>query len=264
MTAPAAPPGTCPACSLPASGRFCASCGTTLEGPACAGCDAALSPGAKYCHRCGTPAGERPPAPGAGPQPQSRGIDNALPWVVASIALLALVALLAGQFFNATNSRGGPPLGAAGPLPGGTAAAPDISALSPAERAERLFNRITLLHERNLPDSVQFFAPMALAAYQMVGPLDTDQRYHLGRIGQITGVETLARAQADSILQRNPTHLLGLILASSAARLRGDSAAARAFERRLTEAHRAELARNLPEYQHHESDIVAANAGAGR
>lgn len=265
MTAPTAPAGTCPACSLPATGRFCANCGTALDGAACAGCGAALSPGAKFCHRCGTPAGERPLNPGAAPQPRSRGFDNALPWVVASIALLALIALLAGQFFNpSADSSAAAPLGAAGPPPGGTTAAPDISAMSPAERAERLFNRIMLLHERNLPDSVQFFAPMALAAYQMVGPLDPDQRYHLGRIGEITGVETLARAQADSILQQNPKHLLGLILASSAARLRGDSAATRDFERRLMDAQRAELARNLPEYQQHENDIVTAIARAGR
>ncbi len=136
--------------------------------------------------------------------------------------------------------------------------------MSPAERAERLFNRIMLLHERNQPDSVQFFAPMALAAYQMIGELDADQRYHLGRIGEITGVASLASAQADSILQENPTHLLGLILASSAARLGGRDAEARAFDQRLVQAQRPELAKNLPEYQQHENDIVTAIARATR
>ena len=136
--------------------------------------------------------------------------------------------------------------------------------MSPAERAERLFNRIMALHERNQPDSVQFFAPMALAAYQMIGDLDADQRYHLGRIGEITGVAGLAAAQSDSILQENPTHLLGLILAGSASRLAGDDVAARAFDQRLVQSQRAELEKNLPEYQQHENDIVTAIAQASR
>lgn len=198
-------------------------------------------------------------------------MDNALPWVVASIALLALVALLAGQFFNARGAAGSTagPLNAptgpfAGGAPGASGPAPDISAMSPAERADRLFDRIVALHERNLPDSVQFFAPMALAAYQMIGTLEADQRYHLGRIGEITGVAGLARAQADSILQQHPDHLLGLILAGSAARLAGDNAGARTFDQRLVQAHRAELAKDLPEYQHHDDDIVTAIARAGR
>ena len=242
-----------------------------LEGGACAGCGTALSPGANFCHRCGTPAGERPAAAGARSGNHARGVDNALPWVVASIALLALVALLAGQFFNARGDGAqatGPAIGPVGPFAGGAAPgmgpAPDISAMSPAERADRLFSRILALHERNLPDSVQFFAPMALAAYQMIGPLDADQRYHLGRIGEITGVSGLARAQADSILQQSPTHLLGLILAGSAARLVGSDAEARAFDQRLIAAQRSELAKNLPEYQHHENDIVTAIARGSR
>lgn len=270
MTAPTAPAGTCPACSLPATGRFCSHCGTALDATTCAGCATQLSPGARFCHRCGTPAGERPAAAAAVAAPaRPRGADAALPWVVASIALLALVALLAGQFFNARSDAGGPAQ-SAGPLPpgagpgGAPGGAPDISGMSPAERAERLFNRIMLLHERNQPDSVQFFAPMALAAYQMIGPLDADQRYHLGRIGEITGVADLARAQADSILQQNPTHLLGLILASSAERLQGNTARAREFDQRLLDAQRSELARNLPEYQQHENDIVAAIARSER
>lgn len=198
-------------------------------------------------------------------------MDNALPWAVASIALLALVALLAGQFFNARGDAGAaadlaaPPAGLfAGGTPAGSGPAPDISAMSPAERADRLFNRIMALHQRNQPDSVQFFAPMALAAYQMIGTLDADQRYHLGRIGEITGVAGLARAQADSILQRDPNHLLGLVLASSAARLARSDAEARGFDQRLLQAQRSELGKNLPEYRHHEDDIVTAIARGSR
>ncbi|MFL5477444.1 MAG: hypothetical protein ACJ79X_00315, partial [Gemmatimonadaceae bacterium] len=88
--------------------------------------------------------------------------------------------------------------------------APDISSLSPQERADRLYNRIMLLASQGKIDSVQFFAPMALTAYQMLSPMNADQRYDMGRIGEVVGALPLAKAQADSILRENPNHLLGL------------------------------------------------------
>jgi hypothetical protein len=105
---------------------------------------------------------------------------------------------------------------------------------------------------------------MAIAAYQMIGNLDTDQRYDLGRIGAVSGDTALARAQADTILARNPNHLLGLILASSAARVRRDSAAAGQYQRRLVAAAPSERAKQLPEYATHENDITLALQQAKR
>ena len=70
------------------------------------------------------------------------------------------------------------------------------------------------LDEEGKRDSVEFFAPMVMAAYRMLGPLDLDQHYDLGRIGEVTGGGTLARAEADTILRADPTHLLGLALAA--------------------------------------------------
>jgi len=270
---------TCPGCGAAASGRFCASCGSPLSGAACASCRAPLSPGAKFCHRCGTAAGATPAA--ADPRAATRGGAAALPWAVASIALLALIALVAGQRFNAPGGSAldapanalaqpgldGPGAGAfagAPPADGPPPRAPDISQLSPEERASRLFDRVIGLSERGKADSVQFFAPMALTAYQMLGTLDADQRYDLGRIGEVSGAQQLARAQADTILQQNPTHLLGLTLAASAAAMAGDSAAQREYQRRLLAAEPAERAKNLPEYQLHRVDIDSAVARAKR
>ena len=278
MPSPASPPATtCPTCGAAATGRFCASCGTPLEGATCAGCRAPLTPGAKFCHRCGTAAGALP-ARGAAPP---RGGAAALPWAVASIALLALIALVAGQRFNARpgasldapsnalpqaglDDRGA--AGAAGPFAGqpGAARAPDISQMSPEERASRLFDRVMGMSERGRADSVQFFAPMALSAYQMLGALNVDQRYDLGRIGEVSGAIPLARAQADTILRTNPTHLLGLSLAAAAARAAGDDASRREYERRLLAAEASERARTLPEYLAHRVDIDSAVARARR
>jgi hypothetical protein len=138
------------------------------------------------------------------------------------------------------------------------ARAPDISQLTPRERADRLYDRIMTLHERGRTDSVQFFAQMAIPAFQMLQPLDTDARYDMGRIAEVAGLADFARAQADTILRAHPNHLLGLVLAIRAARRSGDERAAAGFERRLIDAEPGERRRALPEYVRHAADIDAA------
>jgi hypothetical protein len=135
---------------------------------------------------------------------------------------------------------------------------PDISNFTPADAAARLYDRVMSAHERGLEDSVAFFSPMAIQAYQMVGQLNLDQRYDLGRLGAVSGDQDLARAEADTILSQNPTHLLGLILAGNAARMRKDVAAERDYYDKLKASASAEQAKNLPEYAEHENDIKVA------
>jgi hypothetical protein len=283
MTAPTVPVATtpCPRCQAPASGKFCASCGAPLEGARCAGCASFLTPGARFCHRCGLAAGADPigaatTRPAAGGR---TGVDP-VPWAVAAIALLAIVALVAGQNFrgargssldapsNALPVPGLDDRGASGPM-GGAGGDPnrartDIANMSPEERALRLYNRVMTLSEQGKRDSVVFFAPMAVTAFQMLDSLTFDQRYDMGRIGEISGIPDLAKAQADTILQRAPTHLLGLILAANAAGMRGEAAAQRQFQQRFTAARVSELAKGLPEYTAHQADIAAATQAIGR
>ncbi|HEX8942305.1 MAG TPA: zinc ribbon domain-containing protein [Gemmatimonadaceae bacterium] len=257
---PAGATATCASCGKPATGKFCSNCGAPLAGATCAACGAALTPGAKFCHRCGTPASAHASAPSGG----ERGFSAALPWGLAAIAFVALVALLAGQRFGRSpdNAAAGAPAGAPGSAPfagaTGNGQAPDISNMSPSEAAIRLYNRVMGAHERGRADSVQIFAPMAITAYQMLGNLDLDQRYDLGRIAAVSGDEPLARAEADTILSQNPTHLLGLILASNAAHMRKDTAAERAYRDKLAANAPAERAKQLPEYVTHENDITIA------
>ncbi len=265
MTSPTSSEIQCPACGAVAAGRFCASCGVSLEPVACVGCESPLAPGARFCHRCGRPVAGSPISP-----PPRGGIAASLPWAVAAIALLTVLALLAGRGFN--SRRGSALDGSANALPqvglddrtAGQARGPDISGLSPEERADRLYNRVMLLSTQGKTDSVLFFAPMAITAYEMLSPLDADQRYDLGRIGEVVGALPMARAQADSILAGQPNHLLGLILAASVASLSGDSTSRRSFERRLLAAEPAERNRRLPEYARHKEDIDSALAGAHR
>jgi len=91
-----------------------------------------------------------------------------------------------------------------------------------------------------------------------------DLRYDFGRVAEVSGAAEIARAQADSILSGDPTHLLGLVLAVRAAQLRGDSTAARTFARRLLAAEPSESAKKLPEYERHQGDILEALAEARR
>lgn len=270
MTTTSTTPPPCPNCSAPASGRFCASCGVPLEGAACTACGAPLSAGARFCHRCGTPAGTAAAAPRRA-DPPGAGISNALPWAVASIALLAVVALVAGQRFG---TRGAPPSdGAAiagtvddggGSAPALAPRAPDISNMSPRERAARLFNKIMVLDEAGKKDSVAFFSVMGISAFQMLDTLDADARYDMGRIGEVSGALPVAKAQADTILAHAPTHLLGLILAARTARLAGLESEARAYDARFLAAEPAELRKGLPEYEAHRADIERALTEARR
>ncbi|HEX2717177.1 MAG TPA: zinc ribbon domain-containing protein [Gemmatimonadaceae bacterium] len=244
----------CASCGATGTGKFCAECGAPLGGATCASCRAALSPGAKFCHRCGTAVGERAPR-AAG----ERGLAVALPWAVAGIALLAVVSLVAGQRFART--RDAQPVAQSG-MPGAIgeaqAAAPDISSMTPEEQAERLFNRVMSAFEQGDSAQVQFFAPMAVQAFERLPRKTADQRYHLGRIGAITGVPQLASVQADSILQADGQHLLGLLLAAQGARMRGDEGTARGYDRRLLSALDAQERRALPEYGQHANDIARA------
>ena len=252
----------CPSCGEPASGRFCSSCGTALAGATCANCAAALTPGARYCHRCGTPAGLT--------SVPSRGMAGVLPWAVAAIALVALIALVVGQRFgnrpapvtepvaDAAAPTDAAPAGPAGAMP----RAPDISQLTPEQRAERLYDRIMKEVEAGRTENVKTFMPMAVAAYEMISPLNLDQRYDLGRIGEVGGDTALARAQADTILATRPTHLLGLILKGKAARLEGNMSRARDADAKLLAAEAKERASGLQEYLSHKNDIDAAVASA--
>jgi hypothetical protein len=99
---------------------------------------------------------------------------------------------------------------------------------------------------------------MAIAAYQQLGDLNLDQRYDVGRIAAVSGDETVARAEADTILAKHPNHLLGLILAGNAARLRKDSTAEKSYHDKFLAAVTAERAKQLPEYTTHENDIAIA------
>ncbi|HWP03161.1 MAG TPA: hypothetical protein VNL96_06880 [Gemmatimonadaceae bacterium] len=186
----------------------------------------------------------------ASPQPATR--SPLLLWGLG-LAVLTVLVILAAQ-------RASGPVASAGGVnaPRSMPTAGDISSMSPRERAGRLFDRIMRLSSEGKTDSVQFFAPMALAAFESLGELDSDLRFDLGRIAEVSGNLELAAAQADSILMAAPDHLLGLVLAARIAKSRGDEARYRALTQRLLAVQERELARDLPEYTMHRAEIDLA------
>lgn len=225
--------------------RFCVSCG------------APLSATAKFCHRCGAPTDGSAPSI-ARPAGAATANNNVLPWSVAGIALLCLFAFIVGQNFRRPASGAAAPAAGAAPIADAPGRAPDISSMSPEERADRLFQRIMTYVSDGKTDSVQFFAPMAIQSMMALSPLDAHRRYDLGLLGLVTGDGLMARAQADSILSQQPSHLLGLVLAMRTAGMQRDTLARRGYAEKLLLLARSERAKNLTEYIDHGPDIDAA------
>ena len=201
---------------------------------------------------------------------------SALPWGVAGVALLLVVAVLAGRDRESGSANGGPPAAAmdqsdAGGVvaptsvnPSAAGRPPDLATMTPSERANRLYVRVMEYAETGKVDSVARFAPMVLAAHQMLERPSADERYHYGRVAEVVGSNEIARAQSDTILKDNPSSLLGLLLAARAARFEKNETAAKAFDKRLLAALARELATPNPDYDNHRAEIDQAVAEARR
>src|SRR5437870_6383833 len=215
----------------------------------CHACGAALSPSARFCHKCGAHVG------GA----QASGWRAGLPWGVAGAALGGLLTVVALRF-GASGERGAGPADATGgsaPSSQLPVVAPDISQMSPEERATRLYNRVMTLHTQGKADSAEFFLPMALQAYAMLPALDVDARYHIGVLDLTGGDAAGALAQADTIRQAVPTHLFGFMLRARALGLTRDAAGARRAYADFLKNEAAERTRQRPEYGEHAENLDA-------
>jgi hypothetical protein len=144
----------------------------------------------------------------------------------------------------------------------------DLSSMSPRQAADRLFNRVMMATEQgNLAEALQL-APMAVQAYESLGTLDADGRYHLGMIHTLTGDIDKAREQIGSIKQSVPDHLLGLTLEHAIAEQTGDAEATARASAAFTAAYDSEMASGRREYGDHRTTIerfrAAAEAGANK
>jgi hypothetical protein len=223
----------------------------------CQACGTALAATAKFCHKCGARVSAQPT------DGQAAGWRAGLPWGVAGAALGALVTVLALRI-GAPSGGGMRDAGSASeddasriPLPASSSSPPDISQMSPEERATRLYNRVMSLHSRGQADSAEFFLPMALQAYAMLPALDVDARYHIGVLDLTGGNAAGALAQADTIRRAAPTHLFGFMLRARALELTHDAAGALRAYRAFLQNEAAERARRRPEYDEHAQNLDA-------
>ncbi len=212
----------------------------------CPACGSLLSPGARYCHRCGraqseTSAHERRVWIGA--------------WATVALALALIVYSVnreapgqtAPDMANAGNVRPGES-GAERPTGG---APPDISQMSPRERFLRLHDRVMAAGESGDSATVQRFMPMALAAYGMIDTVDVDLRYHAGALQIRAGNYPAALALADTIQAIAPQHLMGDMLRLEVAQSRADSAAIAKYSRQFLDHFDRQIGSGRPEYDEH-------------
>lgn len=217
----------------------------------CHACGAQLSPTAKFCHKCGA----------AIATTGATGWRAGFPWAIAGAVLGALVTVVvmrAGADRSPSDAIAGP-VGIRAPV-----AAPDISQMSPRERADRLFNRVMILAEAGKQDSVQFFMPMALGAYGQLPALDADARYHLGLLHLANGDVAAALAQADTIQRATPSHLFIYILRAHAYQEQGNQSQERQAYADFLRHEQAELALKRTEYEDHRESLTSFHNEAER
>ncbi len=158
----------CPACGAPQTGTFCSRCGANIESGSCGGCGAKLPSGVKFCPSCGAPASGAAAAVG--------GQSDRTPWIVASVAIVGLLAVMLVMVIRSSPGRppdvAGSPAGIAGG--GAGPGSIDLSAMTPRDRFDRLYNRVMQAAEGGDPSTVANFAPMALQAYDMLPDIDRD------------------------------------------------------------------------------------------
>ncbi|MEO8636974.1 MAG: zinc ribbon domain-containing protein [Gemmatimonadales bacterium] len=211
--------------------------------PTCPACSAPLTPGAKYCHRCG----------------RAIATDRArernawiFAWTMVAVALGVIVYYVQTKDANAT----GPDMANAGTStgadsPGGQP--PDISQMTPRERFLRLHDRIMSAADKGDSATVTRFSPMALSAYGMLDSFDVDVRYHAGAIHLRLGDVAAARALADTIGREAPDNLLASLLLAEAAQVGSDPAGYDKARKSFLAHFDAQIRLNRPEYTEHRS-----------
>jgi hypothetical protein len=254
LSMPNPTPLSCPACGAAASGNFCSICGASLTHRTCGFCHAELSARARFCHRCGHPV-----VSGTRASPRSERTA----WLVAGVLCVLLVGGIVYKVSGGTPAAPAPDMANTGADSRGRTPAqqlpdqelqgraPDISAMTPRERFDRLFNRVMQAAERGDSLEVRRFTPMALGAYQQLDDRDVDARYHAAVLHLEVGDFAPAYALADTILQQSPHHLFGYLIRGTAARFQDDAAARARAQRDFLTNYRAEMADNRVEYLEH-------------
>jgi hypothetical protein len=178
------------------------------------------------------------------------GRGDRTPWLIAGASLAGLLAVLLILLI-----RESPRVPVAEPASPPAEAPPDISAMSPRERFNRLYNRIMQAAQSGDQATVTRFTPMALGAYAQLDTIDADARYHTALLKVHTGDVEASRVLADSILAQSPGHLFGYIIQGTVARFRKDQKALGRAYGGFLKHYDAEMKAGRPEYQDHRTSL---------
>ena len=178
------------------------------------------------------------------------------PWAALGIATIALAVALVALFGRGKGAEAPeplfPPLSSTVPVPGQL---PDLASMSPRQAADRLFNRVMAASENGDTAEALKFAPMAIQAYDSLGTLDNDARYHVALLHITAGDIKNARVQIDLLRKTAPNHLLGFMLEHQIAERSGNNDSAARANKAFLAAYDAEIATGRAEYQDHQNTI---------
>lgn len=193
-----------------------------------------------------------------------------LPWLVAGILIISGLSWIALKGINRNAPRATPDMANVGSAAGergsgAEGAPPDIASMSPAERFNRLYDRIMRAASAGNTAEARQFLPMALMAYGQLDTMNADLRYHAAVLYVEAERYPEALAVADTLLRENPQHLFGYLVRAEVADHQGDAMAARAARRDFDAAYSGEIARtDRPEYQEHRAVIDEYRSPQGR
>jgi hypothetical protein len=190
--------------------------------------------------------------------PAPRTAQTIVPWVAISIATIALAVSLMTYFDRGKNSVAVAPPTSPASLPSSVSAPGqpvDLSTMSPREAADRLFNRVMTASESGNRAEASEFTPMALQAYENLGTLDNDARYHVALIHMTANDIKAARDQIDMLRKSVPNHLLGYMLESQIADRSGNKDGTAQAYKAFLGAYDSEMAMRRAEYQEHMNGI---------
>ena len=218
--------------------QYCTACGALLSG--------------NYCSACGAPAG------GARAGGRKRGP------LLAAGGFLVLVVLALVLTARREGTRGTPSAADVQPAGSEAGSPPDLSAMSPREQFDRLYNRVMRASEQGDTATVNRFSPMAFAAYERLDTVDADARYHAAVLRlHVQGDTAAALRLADQILAEHPKHLFGFLVRATAGRLAGDQRLLRRATADFLAAWDAEVKAGRPEYRDHQTMLDQFRASAG-
>ena len=121
---------------------------------------------------------------------------------MAGALLLGLILVIAYPVYSPGRRAATPRPAVAGPVAG--PAGIDLSSMTPREAADRLFNRVMTAVAADDSTEASTFLPMAIAAFELAEPLDTDGKFHVVLLRLTGQFNAEALEGAEEILSEQP------------------------------------------------------------